>query len=44
MKNSFMNTKDRIVAAKKRINELEILIKYWSMRKSIEKQRQYQIT
>tara|TARA_R100000654_G_scaffold18224_1_gene38152 strand:+ start:789 stop:908 length:120 start_codon:yes stop_codon:yes gene_type:complete len=38
-----MNTKDRIIAAKKRINELEILIKYWSMKKTIEKQRQYQI-
>mgnify|MGYP003136680012 CR=1 FL=1 len=38
-----MNTKDRIIAAKKRINELEILIRYWSMKKTIEKQRQYKI-
>ena len=39
-----MNTKEKITAAKKRINELEILIRYWSMKKTIEKQRLYQIT
>ena len=39
-----MNTKEKITAAKQRINELETLIKYWSMKKVIEKQRLYQIT
>jgi hypothetical protein len=39
-----MNTKEKISAAKKRINELEMLIRYWSMKKTIEKQRLYQIT
>ena len=39
-----MNTKEKISAAKKRINELETLIKYWSMKKTIVKQRLYQIT
>ena len=39
-----MQTKDKIIAAKKRINELETLIRYWSMKKVIEKQRLYQIT
>ena len=39
-----MQTKDKIIAAKKRINELENLIRYWSMKKTIEKQRLYQIT
>lgn len=39
-----MQTKDKIIAAKKRINELETLIRYWSMKRVIEKQRLYQIT
>jgi len=39
-----MNTKEKITAAKKRIKELETLIRYWSMKKTIEKQRFYQIT
>jgi hypothetical protein len=39
-----MNTKEKISAAKKRINELETLIRYWSMKKTIEKQRLFQIT
>jgi len=39
-----MNTKEKITAAKKRINELKTLIRYWSMKKTIEKQRLYQIT
>ena len=34
-----MNTKEKITAAKKRINELETLIRYWSMKKTIEKQK-----
>lgn len=38
-----MNTKEKITAAKKRINELKTLIRYWSMKKTIEKQRLYQI-
>ena len=38
-----MNIKEKISAAKKRINELETLIKYWSMKKTIEKQRLHQI-
>ena len=39
-----MNTKEKVNAAKKRINELKTLIRYWSMKKTIEKQRLYQIT
>jgi len=39
-----MNTKEKITLAKKRINELETLIRYWSIKKTIEKQRFYQIT
>jgi hypothetical protein len=39
-----MQTKEKIYNAKKRIEELETLIKYWSMKKVIEKQRLYQIT
>ena len=39
-----MNTKEKITAAKKRINQLKTLIRYWSMKKTIEKQRLYQIT
>ena len=39
-----MDTKEKIITAKKRINELETLIRYWSMKKTIEKQRFYQIT
>ncbi len=39
-----MQTKEKIYFAKKRIAELETLIKYWSMKKTIEKQRLYQIT
>ena len=39
-----MQTRDKIITAKKRINELETLIRYWSMKKVIEKQRLYQIT
>ena len=32
------------MAAKKRIDEIETIIRYWSMKKVIEKQRLYQIT
>jgi hypothetical protein len=39
-----MQTKNKIIAAKKRINEFKTLIRYWSMKKAIEKQRLYQIT
>ena len=31
-----MNTKEKITAAKKRINELETLIRYWSMKKLLK--------